>query len=429
MRTRDPEAGVARLALAEGRDRWAFALFVAFVVQLYAVPGAWIPALDSLRLALSLSMGALALLVLVRVGRGQPFHFDGARGLALIGFSALGLASLAWTVAPERTLDWFTNLIKVAATYFLVVNLVTTPRRLRIVCLALVLASLVTSIGTLQQYFGGIDLSQGFRARWLGTYGDPNYLAEYLLIVVPVAAAFAARTETRGVLRVLSLAAILLGVTTIVLTFSRGGFFGLVLTLIVWAIRERRQRAKALFLASVLGVGMVVLAPDIYWERAESVENFAKDPSAQGRIYAWHVASRISADRPLLGVGGGAFFDAWPRYAPPQSERALVAHNIFLDTVGELGWIGLFLFLVWVGSATGAVFRAGSDPQVGWLARGLGASTAGFLLCNCFAGSLATPHLFLLIGLAAASERVTEAGDETEAAPASAQPSVAVEAA
>ena len=56
-----------------------------------------------------------------------------------------------------------------------------------------------------------------------------------------------------------------------------------------------------------------------------------------------------------------------------------------------------------------------SDPEIGWLARGIGASVAGFLLCNCFTGSLAAPHLFVLFGLAGATERVAAREDVLEA--------------
>ena len=412
MWTRAPEgegeAGVWRPA--EARDRWALLLLAAFCVQIYAVPAEWLPALAPLRLALSLSLGALGLLVLNRVGRGLPLRWDGVRGLALGAFLVWAAASHLWSVAPQRTDVWLVDLAKVALSWLLLVNLATTPRRLAILCLALVAGSVVTSTGGILRYLSGEQLSQGFRTLWVGTYGDPNYLAEDLALVVPLAAAFIARPATRPGIRALCLLALLLSVTCIVLTFSRGGFLGLVFGGVVWALRERTQRTKALVLSTLLAVGVAVFAPATYWERADTIEEFEQDQSALGRVYAWHVTSAANLDRPLRGVGGGAFREAWPLYAPEAARReALVAHNIFLDTLGELGWVGFFLFLTFAGSATGAVFRAGSDPEVGWLARGIGASAAGFLLCNCFSGSLATPHLFVLFGLAGAAERLANA--------------------
>jgi len=418
MRTRAPEGeGEARAwMLAEGRDRWAFVLLVAFCVQIYAVPGEWIPGAAPLRLALSLSVGALLLLVVGRVGRRLPLHWDGVRGLALVSFLVWGAASRLWSVAPAVTDAWLVGLVKVALAWFLVVNLVTTPRRLAIVCLALVAGSIVTSVGGIFRYLSGMELSQGFRTLWIGVYGDPNYLAEYLALIVPLAVAFIARPGMRLGVRLVCVVALLLAVTCIVLTFSRGGFLGLVFGGLVWAVRERAQRTKALVLSAALAVGVAVFAPATYWERNDTLEEFGQDQSALGRVYAWHVASAANLDRPLRGVGGGAFREAWPLYAAADARReALVAHNIFLDTLGELGWVGFFLFLTFAGSATGAVFRAGFDPRIGWLARGLGASVAGFLLCNCFSGSLVSPHLFVVFGLAGAVARVASREDVLEA--------------
>ncbi len=418
MRTRAPEgegeSGAWRLA--ERRDRWAFLLVAAFCVQIYAAPAEWIPAFVPLRLALSLSFGALGLLLLEHAGRRVPFHWDGERGLALVAFLAWAAASRLWSVAPQVTDEWLVMLVKVAVTWFLVVNLASTPRRLAILCLCLVAGSMVTSVGGILRYLSGDELSQGFRTLWLGVFGDPNYLAEYLAMTVPIAVAFIARPRAGFWVRLLCVASVLLAVTCIVLTFSRGGFLGLVFGGLVWALRERAQRTKALVLSAMLAVGVAILAPATYWERTDTLEEFEQDQSALGRVYAWHVASSVNLDHPLRGVGGGAFLQAWPLYAPPEvRDTPLVAHNIFLDTLGELGWVGFFLFLTFAGSSTGAVFRAGSDPEIGWLARGIGASVAGFLLNNCFTGSLASAHLFVLFGLAGATARVVAREDLVEA--------------
>ena len=418
MRTRAPEGeGESRAwTLTAERDRWAFLLLVAFSVLIYAVPAEWIPATMALRPALSLSVLALGLVLLEHAGRRLPLHWDGTRGPALVAFLAWGAASRLWSIAPEATDLWLVAMAKVALAWFLVVNLATTPRRLAVLCLGLIAGSMVTSVGGILRSFSGDALSQGFRTLWLGPYGDPNYLAQYLLLVVPLAVAFIARPGMRTSVRLVCLVALLLAVACIVLTYSRGGFLGLVFGGLVWALRERAQRTKAIVLSAALAVGVAIFAPATYWERNDTLEEWQQDPSALGRVHAWHVASAANLDRPLRGVGGGAFREAWPLYAPADVRReALVAHNIFLDTLGELGWVGFFLFLTFAGSATGAVFRAGADPEIGWLARGLGASVAGFLLCNCFAGSLTAPHLFVLLGLAGACERVASRADVLEA--------------
>jgi putative inorganic carbon (hco3(-)) transporter len=170
-------------------------------------------------------------------------------------------------------------------------------------------------------------------------------------------------------------------------------------------MREQRK-LRSVLLGSALALGLVVFAPKSFWDRNQTVATFHEDASAMGRVYAWQVTSRISLDRPLLGVGAGAFRYAWPFYAPPEAHTAYVAHNIFLDVIGELGFVGLLLFLVFAGGATGGAFASSKDSEMGWLGRALSASMAGYLVCDLFSGYVLSAHLYVLFGLAASAHRI-----------------------
>ncbi|WP_225414083.1 O-antigen ligase family protein [Stigmatella hybrida] len=394
------------------RDVLAFYALVGFAAVMYAVPGEWIPALAPLRLALLTSGLAAGLMALRRLGRAEPLYFDGARGLALLGFSALAFASVAWSVHPELTRFTGIELLKLTAIYLTIINVITSGRRLAMMCGAMVLGSIVTSIGVIDWYRTGVDMVEGFRSRWVGVYADPNHMAMNMALVVPLAVAFLARKESGWLMRVLCALAAVLSVVAIVLSHSRGGFIGLSVAMGVWAIREKR-RIQAVVVGGLLALGLVLFAPKSFWQRNETVTSFHQDASAMGRVYAWQVASRISLDKPLLGVGAGGFRYAWPLYAPPESRQAYVAHNIFLDVIGELGFVGLALFLVFAGGATGGAFAASKDAQMGWLARALAAAMAGYLVCDLFSGYILSAHLYVLFGLAASAQRIAQAREET----------------
>lgn len=394
------------------RDVFAFSALVLFATVMYAVPGEWIPALAPARLALVSSGLGAGLMVLRRVGRGEPLFLDGARGVALLAFTGLAVASIGWSVHPVVTQFTAIELAKLTAIYLTLVNVVTNQRRLMILAGAIVLASIVTSVGVIQYFFAGANLVEGYRARWVGVYADPNHMAMGVALVVPLAIAFVARKGTPWLFRLACIAAAALAVTAIIFSYSRGGFLGLLTATALWLFREKR-RFQAVVLGAVLALGMVVFAPERFWNRTETVTTFHQDASAMGRVYAWQVASRISLDKPLLGVGAGAFRFAWFEYAPVEATRAYVAHNIFLDVVGELGWTGLLLFLVFVGGTVGGAFRASHHAEVGWLARALAASVAGYLVCDLFSGYILSAHLYVLFGLAACADRLARTSEAT----------------
>ena len=397
--------------VGERKDSVAYAMAVAFAALVYTVPAEWWPEVQVIRPALLTSGLAIGLMLARRAGLRERFFLDGMRGGALAAMSLLALSSVGWGVAPTEARDGALELCKLALFYLTVVNVVSTPRRLEGLVLAMLAASLVTSVGTLRWYQSGIDLVEGYRARWYGVYADPNRMAMNLLVIVPLAASFAVRRGLKPWKRVLALVAGGLAVACLVVSHSRGGMMGLAVGLALWTLRERAHRGRALLVGLGLGLALAVFAPRSFWERSETVGQYEQDASAMGRVYGWQVASRISLDRPLLGVGMNGFRYAWPHYAPPAAlahYQALVSHNLFLDVVSELGWLGLGLFLVFAGGAVGSAFVASSDGRVGWLARGVAASVAGYLVTQLSAGYLLSAHLYLLFGLAAAARRLSE---------------------
>jgi O-antigen ligase len=58
----------------------------------------------------------------------------------------------------------------------------------------------------------------------------------------------------------------------------------------------------------------------------------------------WHVAWKEAAAHPAVGAGAGAFADYWARYGDPNLEGgALDAHNLYLETLAELGVVGVLV--------------------------------------------------------------------------------------
>lgn len=91
----------------------------------------------------------------------------------------------------------------------------------------------------------------------------------------------------------------------------------------------------------------------------------------QSNRYAyWRVALRAFGHRPLYGVGAGGWAAWWLRYRP-FDEFAQDAHSLPLQTMAELGLVGLALlaaFLAGLGFAAGSAYRAAPALAAGPIA-------------------------------------------------------------
>ena len=93
-------------------------------------------------------------------------------------------------------------------------------------------------------------------------------------------------------------------------------------------------------------------APENWFTRMSTIEQYQDDPSAMGRIYFWKISLQIADQRPL--VGGGFNVTHWPdatnRLLPgtdlPDLTKPRATHSIYFDVLSEHGYIGFALFLM-----------------------------------------------------------------------------------
>src|SRR4029079_6885254 len=61
------------------------------------------------------------------------------------------------------------------------------------------------------------------------------------------------------------------------------------------------------------------------------------------RAEMWHVAVREFADHPVVGTGAGTFESYWYEHRRAGTVDTRDAHSLYLETLGELGVVGLVL--------------------------------------------------------------------------------------
>jgi tetratricopeptide (TPR) repeat protein len=97
--------------------------------------------------------------------------------------------------------------------------------------------------------------------------------------------------------------------------------------------------------------------------------------SGSGRADYWRVAWREFTENPLLGSGAGSYERYWVRDRP-NAFYARNAHNLYLETLAELGPVGLLLLCVGLATPLVAAVRLRRRPLVAAVA----AAYVAFLL-------------------------------------------------
>lgn len=383
-----------------------FKLLLVFLVLLYSNLPLVFPALESIRPAQVVSGLALMVLFYEKVRARQSLEFASPDGFLLMGFICAAALSSAGAVWPGYAVEATLNLAKMGVVYLLIVNTVTSEKRLRTLLWVMVLSGLFPALGS--QWFWQQGLRLEGRARWMGVFANPNEMACALVILIPIAIALSRRL--RSLSRLLVWAMIATFLISIYLSYSRGSLIGLFVMFAYLGWRQKNSLARLAIIA-VLVVGILVVP--LYWSRGEGFNDLQGDMNLQERLVTYQVALAMYADSPILGVGIGCSVVAWPLYAPSEFSRHrwLVTHNTILQAMSETGTLGFVMLMSFYGAVFYRAWKAGrskipGQEGVAELVMALEIGFLGFVVCGLSGGYLMSWFPYLLAALIGATGRI-----------------------
>ena len=342
--TRDAEAE-GSAAPAERTD-WAFLGLLAFTAMLFFRPQDLITPLRVLHLAELSAVFALAALIFGRLSRGLTISRTTPELFAVLGFALIMLATAPFGVWMGGTIHTFTDMYaKVVLIFVLMVNTLTSPRRIEQFTWLIVVATGYIAGRAVLDYVRGINMIEYGRVQGSvgGMFKNPNDLALNMVAVLPLAAFLVFRPASmlkRG-LAILS-AVLMLG--AVVASQSRSGTVGLAAMVVVLAAYLVKRRPGVVFGAALAGLLALPLLPSSYWERVASItdKNLDRTGSREARSTLLKESFEAFAAHPLTGVGAGQF----KNYNPEGREEAWrESHNVVLQVAAEMGIGGLMIFV------------------------------------------------------------------------------------
>ncbi|HEY4096313.1 MAG TPA: O-antigen ligase family protein [Baekduia sp.] len=271
-------------------------------------------------------------------------------------------------------------------------------------------------------------------ARASGTAGDPNELAAGLIVGFWVAAAITVNPhiDSRGRVGALIVAGLCL--LSITLSLSRGGLLGLAVAAFATMFVAGRWRAPVV--ASVLGIAALATGAFVTLSSSGAQARLTESGSGSGRTDLWTIALRMIDAHPFRGIGTGQYLTSSVHYLirPGAFQRGdlllvapKIAHNTYLGTVAELGFIGGALGLAFViacgGSAWLAIreFERQGDERLEILARGFLVGVIGYAFSLIFISENYKKFMWIVLALGPILLSVARrAGREADEAAASA---------
>ena len=367
-------------------------LFIPLVIMLFLSQVVPLP----IELASRLSPG----LSTIRMAAGLT---GGTATLALYPWAAKGQAILV---------------VSVLIIFFLVVNNIRTKQQISL------LITVATLTGILLVFLALAQRVAIGKPSFL-PFINRNHYAGYMELLVPMAAALCyanfSKVQACGGLRNVFLEAASKKSATLVLfyalagtlfcfstimTYSRGGLFGMIFSLLVLlAMLAGRNRRWLLFaaVAAILVISVVLISSDegkVFSHVEKLTDN---DPSAAMRYETWRDTVGMIKKFPYVGVGLGGFETAFPSFKTIDIEANFYQpESDYLYTLAEAGFIGFALVIVFISTFLWkvlAMHRERTDGFARSITAGCVAGLAGLLVHGMVDTSLHLPAIMLLVAI------------------------------
>lgn len=303
-------------------------------------------------------MLAAFLYVLWRMGsrrgpmRSRATTFDGYLWL----FICMGFF-LMCTVSPIMSIaiSGYRAVVQYMFWFFLVLRLLEDDRDFTIFYGTLVLMAVLIALHGIYQFIVAAPIpaewmtqtEKSVRTRVYSLTGSPNIMGSFLVMFAPMVAGIAYYSKNR---RVQTLAVCTTGMMCLscLFTFSKGAWAGLAVAIVVFALFIDR---RLIAMMTAAGLAAFALIPSVA-NRILFVFTPAYVQASQtgGRMLRWKTGLTIlhyRADNPLLGFGLGRFGGAVAMQNQVLgSVQYFYMDNYYLKTLVEMGYIGLFFYII-----------------------------------------------------------------------------------
>lgn len=241
----------------------------------------------------------------------------------------------------------------------------------------------------------------------IGTIGQPNFLAGYLIMLIPFFIVFI--FENKSWKKYLWLAGIILTIWAVSLTLSRGAIVGLIAMFVFMGLfYKRKLLAIPIFMMAIV-LFANVFSGQLFVKESRLLNRLILDGeslrSVESRLAIWPATLKMIEQRPILGYGQEVFKESFAKFSPSKlleientHDKADRAHNEILDSASSIGILGLLSYLALLFN----IIKVGVEKRSDLILFACSSSLFVVFVNNMFGFSTTTTHTlwWLILGIA-----------------------------
>lgn len=301
-------------------------------------------------------MGLLLFAFLIKkiLKKERPFVFT-AISLPFLLLTIVSLISFKNSIDYHSSFKGMLKLLQAAMLFLICADQIKDKRQVMLIVVSVVCGASLSSIDAFWQLTCGRDFIRGYNLifniglkRATAAFPNSNVFGVYLSAITPLVLGVAL-FYYKGKKKILMLLLGVLATAGIAVTYSRGTALALYVSVLFMSLYRRNKSISAILIIILLVFPFVM---------PQKIKDYAKQVHYNPLIFMLNT-DRISIYRntfnmikhhPLIGVGVNTYSENYHIYKLPEpldamTNDSMYAHNHFLQMAGEIGLIGLGLFL------------------------------------------------------------------------------------
>jgi O-antigen ligase len=328
---------------------------------------------------------------------------------AVLAMTFLALVTMPIAKSPGTAWEAFNEIfIKAVVMFIVMINVLRTRGRLMGMVWLSLSVGLFLSYTAVGMYWRGELNAEGYRVAVDigGMFGNPNDMALHLVTMTPIAITIGIAAQKKW-LKIFCFIMTAFFIAAISVTYSRGGFLGLIISslVLIWKL-GRKSRLKISIVSILVGGSFLLFAPGNYGLRMLSIFVPGLDPvGSSDQRKELLIRSIIVTLRNPWGIGIGNF--------PIVGVRNLETHNAYTQVSSELGLLGLAAYLIFMISPfrkLSAIERTlYAKNELNWfyyMSIGFQASIIGYMVSSFFGPVAYNWFVYYLIAYAVSFRRI-----------------------